>query len=174
MYDAILYPTDGSSGSEAALEHVSELASRFDATVHVFYAVEDRAAGLEGPVGGDRDDSNPGLGGNQPEGESPGLEGSQGSSEDREEFEERAEAFVVETAERLADVETEAVVRHGSPHEAILDYVGNHDIDIVVMGTHGRSGVERHVVGSVAENVVRLSDVPVVTVREREERERSS
>jgi nucleotide-binding universal stress UspA family protein len=53
----------------------------------------------------------------------------------------------------------------GIPHEEILEYVSEHDIDLVVMGTHGRTGVDRVVMGSVAERVVRLSSVPVLTVR---------
>jgi len=41
------------------------------------------------------------------------------------------------------------------------------------MGTHGRTGLQRYLLGSVAETVVRLSDAPVLTVREREEKSRS-
>jgi nucleotide-binding universal stress UspA family protein len=47
----------------------------------------------------------------------------------------------------------------------ILRYADEADADLVVMGTHGRTGVERYLLGSVAEKVVRLSDVPVMTVR---------
>jgi nucleotide-binding universal stress UspA family protein len=52
----------------------------------------------------------------------------------------------------------------GNPHEEILEYVSEHGIDVVVVGSHGRSGIDRLVVGSVAERVVRLSPVPVLTV----------
>jgi nucleotide-binding universal stress UspA family protein len=53
----------------------------------------------------------------------------------------------------------------GNPHEAILDYVADRGIDVVVMGTHGRTGLDRAVMGSVAERVVRRSPAPVLTVR---------
>jgi nucleotide-binding universal stress UspA family protein len=53
----------------------------------------------------------------------------------------------------------------GNPHEAVLDYVTEHGIDMVIMGTHGRTGLDRVVMGSVAEGVVRRSPVPVLTVR---------
>jgi nucleotide-binding universal stress UspA family protein len=53
----------------------------------------------------------------------------------------------------------------GNPHEEILDYVTDHGIDMVIMGTHGRTGLDRVVMGSVAERVVRRSSVPVLTVR---------
>jgi len=45
-----------------------------------------------------------------------------------------------------------------------MQYVDDNDIDLVAMGTHGRSGLPRHVLGSVAENVVRNADVPVFCV----------
>jgi len=53
----------------------------------------------------------------------------------------------------------------GNPHEEILDYVTEHGIDMVIMGTHGRTGLDRVVMGSVAERMVRRSPVPVLTVR---------
>ena len=57
----------------------------------------------------------------------------------------------------------------GNPHEEILDYVTDHGIDMVIMGTHGRTGLDRVVMGSVAERVVRRSPVPVLTVRSGEQ-----
>ena len=57
----------------------------------------------------------------------------------------------------------------GNPHEEILDYVSEHGIDMVIMGTHGRTGLDRVVMGSVAERVVRRSPVPVLTVRDEEQ-----
>jgi nucleotide-binding universal stress UspA family protein len=53
----------------------------------------------------------------------------------------------------------------GSPFEEILDYVTEYSIDMVIMGTHGRTGLDRIVMGSVAERVVRRSPVPVLTIR---------
>lgn len=74
----------------------------------------------------------------------------------------------VERVEREARQNGTAVttaVEHGVPHEEILAYVEDNGIDMVVMGTQGRTGLDRVLVGSVAERVVRLADVPVVTVR---------
>lgn len=53
----------------------------------------------------------------------------------------------------------------GDPPEQILTYSQNNDIDMIVLGTHGRSGIDRALIGSVAERVVRRSAIPVVTVR---------
>ena len=58
-----------------------------------------------------------------------------------------------------------AVVRDMAAAPALLDYAAAHDIDLIVMGTHGRRGVRRLLMGSVAEEVVRLSSCPVLTVR---------
>jgi nucleotide-binding universal stress UspA family protein len=57
----------------------------------------------------------------------------------------------------------------GNPHEEILDYVTEHGIDMVIVGIHGRIGLDRVVTGSVAERVVRRSPVPVLTVRGEEQ-----
>jgi nucleotide-binding universal stress UspA family protein len=46
----------------------------------------------------------------------------------------------------------------------ILDYAETEDIDLIVMGTHSRTGLDRYLLGSVTEKVVRTADVPVVTV----------
>jgi len=52
-----------------------------------------------------------------------------------------------------------------SIHQAILTYIEVHDIDLVVVGTHGRTGFNRYVLGSVTEYLVRTSPIPVLTVR---------
>jgi len=65
---------------------------------------------------------------------------------------------------------TDAVLRMGSEWRAILDVVSERGIDIVVMGTHGRRGVPRILLGSIAEKIVRLSPVPVLTVKGPESR----
>jgi nucleotide-binding universal stress UspA family protein len=53
----------------------------------------------------------------------------------------------------------------GKPARAIVEYADDHDIDQIVMGSHGRSGVTRILLGSVAESVVRDSTVPVTVAR---------
>ncbi|ELY43467.1 universal stress protein [Natronorubrum sulfidifaciens] len=62
-------------------------------------------------------------------------------------------------------VEAVTAVEQGVPHEEILAYADDHDVDMIVMGTQGRTGLDRVLVGSVTERVVRMADVPVVTVR---------
>jgi nucleotide-binding universal stress UspA family protein len=69
----------------------------------------------------------------------------------------------VEAADVDVDVATDIEV--GKPVAAIVDHAEEHDIDQIVMGSHGRSGVSRVLLGSVAETVVRRSPVPVTVVR---------
>jgi universal stress protein A len=60
----------------------------------------------------------------------------------------------------------EYAVRIGAPADEIVRYADSRDIDLIVMGTHGRSGVAHMVMGSVAEKVVREAPCPVLVVRQ--------
>lgn len=136
MYDRILLPTDGSDGTERALEHALALAGTYDATLHVLSVIDDSSIGAA---------------------TEPSLADLRSRRADAvEEIGDRA---------RSADVAVETALREGSPHREILEYVDAAAIDMIVMGTHGRSGVGRVLLGSVAERIVRASPVPVVTVR---------
>ena len=53
----------------------------------------------------------------------------------------------------------------GTPAEEILDYAEDNDIDLIMMGTHGLTGVKRFLIGSVAEKVLRHSKIPVMIIR---------
>ncbi|WP_276250642.1 universal stress protein [Haloarcula rara] len=139
MYDAVLLPTDGSEGTRAAVEHAIDHARQYDAALHVLYVVDAR-------IGVARETTPEVI---------------------FEELEDQGRRAIesVQSQARGADVETiEGVVARGDPHQAILDYAAAEDIDLVVMGTHGRTGLDHYLVGSVTEKVVRLSDVPVLTV----------
>lgn len=178
MYDTILYPTDGSIGADAALDHAHDLARQHDATVHVIHVVDAEHVGYntdndlaEDPpsmLPDHADECHSGMARGRIEGEPTGMIG-EDPDEYRDELTERAEAIVAEAASQFDDVETHTYVRVGTPHQIILTYADHHDVDIIVMGTHGRTGVQRYLVGSVTEKVVRLSDVPVITVRKSQE-----
>jgi nucleotide-binding universal stress UspA family protein len=75
----------------------------------------------------------------------------------------RALQYLKSLSERIApdSVSVQAVVRPGPPAETIIDYVNRHPTDLIVMSSHGRSGLRRWVVGSVADEVLRAADVPV-------------
>jgi nucleotide-binding universal stress UspA family protein len=141
-YGDVLIPTDGSDAASAAVEHGLAIAERYNGTVHALSVVD--LSSLAGSY-----DVGPGI--------STVLDA---WSEDCE----RAVGTVAEAAERRnVDVVTEVV--QGTPYRAITDYADEAGIDLITMGTHGRTGVERYLVGSVTERVVRTGDVPVLTTR---------
>lgn len=77
-----------------------------------------------------------------------------------------AAGSVEEQAAHASVAGVETAIEYGSPYRAIRSYVDEYDIGLVVMGTHGRSGIERYLLGSITEKTVRTSPVPVITVRQ--------
>ncbi len=78
-----------------------------------------------------------------------------------------AEAMLEDAAEEAEDrgVEVDTAVEVGRPAATIVEYADDHDVDHIVVGSHGRTGVSRILLGSVAESVMRRSPVPVTVVR---------
>ncbi|MFT4890336.1 MAG: nucleotide-binding universal stress UspA family protein [Halobacteriales archaeon] len=95
------------------------------------------------------------------------IEGAATYTDVLETHESTAEEFLAEMGERAAErgvsIETEYVV--GEVARSIVEYIDEHDIDHVVIGSHGRSGATRVLLGSVAESVTRRSQVPVTVIR---------
>jgi universal stress protein A len=63
------------------------------------------------------------------------------------------------------DIPVKKVIRTGAAFVEIIDYVKTESIDLIIMGTHGRTGLEHILIGSVAERVIRKAPCPVLTVR---------
>ena len=146
MYDDILLPTDGSDAVGAMIVHGLALADRFDARLHALYVIDEVESGAT-------------IVGNRESGDvRTGLE-----EDGRRAVEDVAEA----AAERGIDVTTS--VREGEPHGEILDYAEGHDVDMIVMCTHGRSGLSRFLIGSVTEAVIRGTERPVLAVHRDDE-----
>lgn len=82
-------------------------------------------------------------------------------------YSEQAQADLAPLAAALTSegIAVKIVVRSGGPVEEIREYVRDHPIDAIIMGTHGRTGVRHLIVGSVTEKIVRTSPVPVLTIR---------
>ncbi|QLG51177.1 universal stress protein [Natrinema halophilum] len=140
MYDRILVPTDGSREGERAIEYAFDLARTHDATIRTLYVVN--ATGYSGlPM-------------------ETALEGINDALHGKG----RA---AVGRVEELApdDVTVESQVREGAPSRVIVDEADPDECDLVVMGTHGRGGIDRLLLGSVTERVVRDAPVPVLTVQ---------
>jgi nucleotide-binding universal stress UspA family protein len=70
---------------------------------------------------------------------------------------------------KASGIEVKEVLLEGHPSTEIIDFAENNDIDLIVMGTLGKTGLDRFLMGSVAEDVVRNSKVPVLVVRGEEQ-----
>lgn len=141
LYDRIVVPTDGSTSSRPAIDHAVELAKIHDATIDAVYVVN--LASFSGvPSEGSW------------EGVSQALE---------REGEEALD--VVESTCSSRGVPVERIRLEGRPSQQIVEYATDHGADLIVMGTHGRGGLDRLLLGSVAERVVRSAPVPVMTVQ---------
>jgi len=141
----ILVATDFSECSESALTYGRALAHRFSARLHVLHTVEIMPPDLVG-IGGFVS-AVPQLQADLEKGAREQLE----------------RALTDEDRRTLAAV---TVLTTGdTPAQAIEDYASKSEIDLIVIGTHGRRGLSHIVMGSVAEKVVRTSPCPVLTVR---------
>lgn len=142
MNDRILVPYDGSPPSATALEFALETFPDADVTaLHVIQIPEGYWEAFEGP-----------------EVRLPTTEKA------REYAEEILEGARELAAERDREIDTE--IRTGQPEDRIVEYAEKEGYDVIVMGSHGREGISRVLLGSVAENVVRRSPTPVVVARD--------
>ena len=139
----ILVPTDFSEASTIAVRYAKALAEAFDASLHLMHVQED-----------------PFLLSAAPEGFYPPA----GFYEDMEKAANAKLEQVLIQAE-LGRAQTTVVARKGSPFVEIIRYARELEIDLIVMGTHGRGPIAHMLLGSVAERVVRKAPCPVLTVR---------
>jgi nucleotide-binding universal stress UspA family protein len=138
----ILVPTDFSECSDAALRYGLELARKFGASLYLLHVIQDPATqpwAAEGFV-------------------VPLLDALEQWQKDAQK---RLETAIPE--DDRAKAIFSCVI--ASPFPEILHYATANDIDLIVMGTHGRGGVSHMVIGSIAEKVVRRAPCPVLTVR---------
>lgn len=147
MYQQILIPTDGSQVAEHAVEHALELAETYDATIHTLYVVDTSALELSMNT----------------EQAQRITAGEFGELDEIEEFAEKATESVANLA-RARGIDVVENVVGGQPHKSIAAYAEDNDVDIIVMGSHGRSGIKRALLGSVTERVLRTTTIPVLVV----------
>ena len=152
MYERVLVPTDGSDAAEGAVEHALDLAEKYGAEVHALYVVDTDSMSLS--LGAEQLDR---------------IE--QGQYDEMEEVRDRADAATGYVSDRARErgLETVEHVSAGKPHDQIADYVDDNAIELVVMGSHGRSGIKRALLGSVTERTLRSTHVPVLVVDVQEE-----
>jgi nucleotide-binding universal stress UspA family protein len=140
----ILVPFDFSKHSENALTYAVAFAEKFGAELHLLHVVQDLSMFLPDVV-----TAGPPL--------VPPVDQLTGAS--------RAALDRVIDQNDLKRLSVHAEVREGTPFHEIIRSAREKDIDLIVMGTHGRSGLAHVLLGSVTEKVVRKAPCPVLTVR---------
>ena len=138
----ILHPTDFSDASKQAQNYACALADHFGATLHFIHVVTDPTTVSTGPLGGY-------LPANY-----------------TQELKDHAEKTLSEypAKEWSGKTPVERTVLEGYPFVEILGYAKENNIDMIVMGTHGHTGLAQMLLGSVAEKIVRKAPCPVLTV----------
>ena len=142
MYERLLVPTDGSPESMEAVDEAVALAAAVDADLAALFVVDTRDYST------------------LPEGKWVSI---------ADELEREGERALEAVERRAADagVATSTAVVRGVPHEAILSHADDVGADLVVMSTHGRTGIDRFLLGSVTEKVIRSTALPVLVIRAR-------
>lgn len=141
LYERILVPADRSARGRAALAHAATLAAAHEATL-VGVAVVDVRQYVGVPVGA-----------------------TWTGVDDHLRAEATAALEAVEAAGAASGVPVETHLREGVPSEELVAFADGTGCDCIVVGTHGRRGVSRMLLGSLAERLVRTAPVPVTTVR---------
>ena len=146
MYNKILAPLDGSPLAECTIAHVNEIAKGCNIPEVVFLFVVDIAKNAYWAAD-----------------IAPNVEILQQAEEAQKQGAEEYLTKVVAQAKKDGLAAT-GVVIEGAPADSIIDYAAKNGIDLIVMSTHGRSGITRFALGSVTDKVVRTASAPVMVV----------
>ncbi len=146
MFSRILVPTDFSPPSDAALEYARVLAAKFGSSLRILHVIDDPTASSDFVA----------------DGFAPSTENIRASL--LEQARRRLDGVMSEVDRTRYRVHADAVL--GMPAASIVGYATATAASLIVMGTHGRTGLAHLLMGSVAEQVVRTAACPVLTVRE--------
>ena len=127
--------------------YAREFASAYGASLHLLHVMESHwlaaPSGIATPSGG-----------------VPAM-----IADDDPQLREQAEARLNGLRNRLTGIDATATVETGVPHVSIVRYAKEHQIDLIVLATHGRTGISHALIGSVAEKVVQMAPCPVLTIK---------
>lgn len=157
-YQRILVPLDGSERAAAALPHAETLAKLTNARLVLLQVIPSAAMLISETAVSSPDMGLPTV--------DPFLSASQYETVENTLAQEAQTTLEsAATPLRANSLQVETVILAGVPAEAILSYVSDNQIDLIVMSTHGRTGLARLVFGSVAESIVHRASCPVLLVR---------
>jgi nucleotide-binding universal stress UspA family protein len=137
----LLYATDFSATSEAALPYATAICRRFGSTLHMAHVLSDTSLLIM-------------TGGLDYVGFETLYQDTQTMAQER----------IKQIADRLGQIPYRTYLRHGEVWTNLSDIVANNRVDLIVVGTHGRGGLGKLVLGSVAEDILRHAPCPVLTV----------
>jgi len=145
MYKKILVPLDGSPEAECVIPHLETIAKTGVKDIELISVVEPIEIPTRGRIALSEDDlKNITL-----------------------ELKSETHKYLDQVAKRLtrAGIKVHPIILTGKPAESLINYIDSNDIDLVIMATHGRSGITRLFWGSIAEKVLRSVNVPVLLVK---------
>ena len=140
---SILFPTDFSEGSSQALPYAVDMAKRYGARLYLHHVIYDMAKAADWYV--------------------PHISMDEMYKDIEGGAKKELERFGAEGLSGLKDIERS--VGTGTPHEEIVKFANKNKIDLIIIGTYGRKGIDRMIFGSTAAQVVRYAPCPVLTVR---------
>lgn len=141
--EKILFPTDFSEGSFHALPYAVDLTKHYNARLYILHVVYDVFKATDTHI--------------------PHISADELYVEISEWANKEIDTCCIEEIRGLSNVEK--IVLKGIPHEEIMKYAAEKQIDMIIIGTYGKKGLERFIFGSTAEKVVRNAPCPVMTVR---------
>ncbi len=143
----ILVPTDFSSFSDAALKNAVDIAKQYQATIYLLHVIDE---GLQ-QCAVDYCLTDEMI--------------RQIEEQSTKTTTEKLQQEVKRIIDSRADVKVSFTVKRGNPSEEIINTEKEKNIDLIVIASHGRTGIMKHLIGSVAENVMRGARAPVLLVR---------
>jgi nucleotide-binding universal stress UspA family protein len=145
MYKKILVPLDGSTQAECVIPHLETIAKTGVKDIELISVIEPVELPTRGKIALNEDDL-----------KQIALE----SKKDTHKYLDQVAARLTRSG-----IKVHPIILTGKPAESLIDYIDSNDIDLVIMATHGRSGLNRLFWGSVAEKVVRSVNTPVLLVK---------
>lgn len=145
MYKKIMVPLDGSHIAECVIPHIEAIAKKSSAKVELVTVIEPLEIPTRGQIAISDDEIK--------------KIDSEGKKE--------ANKYLDQVSARLtkAGVKSDTVILSGRAADRLTRYAVNNDIDLIIMATHGRSGISRMFWGSVAEKILRATEIPVLLIK---------
>jgi nucleotide-binding universal stress UspA family protein len=145
MYKKILVPLDGSALAECVIPHIESIAKPWKSDVELISVVEPIEIPTRGKIALDDEDL----------------------KQINNELKQETHKYLLNVARRLenAGISAESIIIVGKTAESLIEYANDNDVDLIIMATHGRSGISKWFWGSITEKVLRAVNIPVLLIK---------